>query len=161
MLIITLYFLNVKRMSERSYTNDLKFGLKRELEIINLLKKTFCELYDEEDIVPTKDLYTDDFYPYDYEGTTNHTCFEMKSRRVKKNTYPTTIIPVHKIRPTNITQIFVFNFTDVCCYIEYAEELFKTFETKTITTYRVGKIDIPKGHYLIPIHLLTDLVAVL
>ena len=144
----------------RSLANDLRFGLEKELEVVDMLKLNFCELYNEDDIKNTKELYQDEYYPYDYEGITNGTCFEMKSRRVKKNHYPTTIIPVHKVRKTDKKQLFIFNFTDNCSYIEYEEELFKTFQQRLITTERFGTIDKPKPHYLIPVNLLKDLVNV-
>ena len=144
----------------RSLANDLSFGLDKEVEVVDMLKLNFCELYDEDDFKNTKELYQDDFYPYDFEGTTNGTAIEMKSRRVKKYYYDTTILPVHKVRKTDKTQLFIFNFTDNCSYIKYDEALFKTFKQKDITTERFGSIDRPKPHYLIPVRLLTDLINV-
>ena len=144
----------------RSLANDLRFGLDKELEVVDMLKLNFCDLYNEDDIKNTKDLYQDEYYPYDYEGTSRGTCFEMKSRRVKKHQYSTTIIPVHKVRKTDKKQIFIFNFTDNCSYIEYDQELFRTFQQRDITTERFGTIDKPKPHYLIPVKLLIDLVNV-
>jgi len=144
----------------RSYQNDRNYGFQKEAEVIDLIKETFCESLGESDIVNTRDLYNTDYYPYDYEGSTNKTIFEMKSRRNKKTQYPTTIIPCHKINPDNRRQIFIFNFTDACCYIEYNKELFDSFNKRMITTQRFGKVDIPKNHYEIPVHLLIDMLRV-
>jgi len=144
----------------RSLANDLSFGLNQELEVVDMLKMNFCEMYNEDDFKNTKDLYQDDFYPYDFEGTTNGTSIEMKSRRVRKHTYPTTIIPVAKIRQTDKPQLFVFNFTDACSYIEYDKGLFNTFQIRNFTTERFGIVDKPKPHYCIPVNLLVDLVRV-
>ena len=144
----------------RSLRNDLKFGLDKELEVVDMLKFNFCEMYDEADIQDTKTLYKDEFYPYDFEGSTNGTCFELKSRRVKKNQYPTTIIPVSKARDTDKKQLFIFNFTDNCSYIEYNKELFDTFQIQNIKTERYGIVDKPKPHFCIPINLLIDLLNV-
>lgn len=144
----------------KSYKSDKSFGLSKELEVIDMLKMNFCEIYDEEDIQDTKTLYQDEFYPYDFEGSTNKTCFELKSRRVKKRQYPTTIIPVSKVRNTDKKQIFVFNFTDNCSYIEYNKELFDTFQIQHITTERFGIVDKPKPHFCIPVNLLIDLLNI-
>jgi len=144
----------------RSYENDRNYGFQKETEIIDLIKETFCESLGETDIVNTRDLYNTDYYPYDYEGSTNKTIFEMKSRRNKKTQYPTTIIPCHKINPEGRRQIFIFNFTDACCYIEYNKELFDTFSKRMISTQRFGKVDYPKNHYEIPVHLLIDMLRV-
>jgi hypothetical protein len=137
--------------NERSLENDLKYGLERET-IEGILGINFNE-----DFKNTKDLYNDPFYPYDFEGLTTKTSVELKSRRVNKSAYETTIIPVHKVRKTNYKQLFCFNFTDDICYIEYNKELFNTFERKDIMTYRKGIVDKPKPHFLIPIHLLISL----
>ena len=124
---------------------------------LNNLKNNFCSIYGEDDFLNTKDLYNDPYYIYDFEGTTNKTSIEMKSRRVKKNTYPTTILPVSKIRNTDKAQLFVFNFTDACCYIEYDKKIFDTFQIRHFTTERFGIVDKPKPHYCIYIKDLIEI----
>ena len=141
-------------MEVRSFNNDLNFGLEKELEIIDILKLNFD---DEVDIRNTKDIYNDEFYIYDFEAKSG-TTFELKSRRVKKNDYPTTIVPVSKVRDTDKKQLFIFNFTDACCSIEYDKEVWSKFLIKDVSTWRFGKIDIPKPHYHIPVNLLEDLL---
>lgn len=143
-------------MSERSFKNDLNFGLEKEEEVRQLLKSYFT---DEEDIINTKDLYNDIFCKYDYEGITLHRKYEVKSRTFNKNKYSTTILPIHKINKETIKNglILIFNFTDKCSYIKYDKKIFKTFETKTIKIFRKGKYDPPTLHYLIPINLLIDI----
>lgn len=143
----------------RSFKNDMDFGLKKEVEVLDLIKETFCERLGESDIINTKDIY-DSYCPYDYEGTTKKTIFEMKSRRNKKNQYSTTILPCSKIAKDGRQQIFIFNFTDACCYIEYDKDLFDTFNKKMVTTYRAGKVDYPKNHFEIPVNLLTDMLRI-
>ena len=137
-------------MEIRSLKNDLAFGLSKE-NIETILNSNFGDEFKN-----TKELYNDEYYPYDFEGLTTGTSVEMKSRRNTKTAYPTTIIPTHKVRDTDKKQIFVFNFTNEMCYIEYSKEVFDKYEKKMITTYRQGKVDIPKPHFLIPItHLKT------
>jgi hypothetical protein len=140
----------------RSFKNDLRFGLEKELEVIDILKLNFD---DEIDIQSTKDIYGDDYYIYDFEAKSG-TSWELKSRRIRKNQFLTTIVPVSKVRDTDKKQIFVFNFTDACCSIDYDKELWDKFEIRDVSTQRFGKLDLPKPHYHIPIKHLTDLVRV-
>lgn len=140
----------------RTRASDLAMGLANETKLIGLLKYNFCMLYNEADLINTKDIYNQ-YHKYDWEGSTNGTHFEMKSRRNRKLTYPTTIIPVDKIRPTENKQVFIFHFTDATCYIEYNKEIFDKFATSMRTTERDGRWDKPKLHYDIPVGLLIDL----
>jgi len=146
----------MKRNIKRSFKNDLKFGLSKEEAVRQKIKNLFTE---EEDIINTKDLYNDPFKQYDYEGTTLHRRYEVKSRKCEKTQYSTTIIPIHKITPDTTMNglFFIFNFTDICTYIEYDETLFKTFKQKLVKIYREGKYDPPTLHYEIPIELLIDI----
>jgi hypothetical protein len=142
----------------RSFKADLAFGLEKEAEVIDLLKMNFDG---EADIKNTKDLYDDEYYPYDYEGLTTGMTFELKSRRVKKLAYDTTIIPVVKIRKNQIPpQQFIFNFTDNCSYITYDEEKFSKYKIADVFTTRFGKVEPPKAHYFIPVKDLIDLIQV-
>lgn len=138
----------------RSFKNDLKMGLEKELEVVDILKLNW---EDEEDIRNTKDIYGDDYYIYDFEAKSG-TSWELKSRRIAKNQYDTTIVPVHKVRKTDKKQVFVFNFTDACCSLDYDKELWDTFEIKDVKVWRYGKVDKPTPHYFIPVDKLTDLV---
>ena len=45
---------------------------------------------------------------------------------------------------------FVFLFTDCLSYIEYDKELFDTFEKNDMTYYRIGGVNQPIKHILIP-----------
>ena len=144
-------------MNIRSFKSDLEMGLSKELEVIDMLKLNWEE---EVDIRNTKDIYGDDYYIYDFEAKSG-TSWELKSRRVRKNQYDTTIVPVSKVRITDKKQIFVFNFTDATCMIEYDKAIWDTFEIRDVSTWRLGKVDFPKPHYHIPVHLLEDLLRVI
>lgn len=140
----------------RSLNNDLKFGLLKEINILPTIQYTWKE---ENNIRNTKDIYNDDFFPYDFESV-NFTSWEVKSRRITKHHYPTTIIPVHKIRNVETPQFYVFNFTDTCCYIEYDVELFKTFKKRMINVIRLGGSSNPVNHYEIPVNELIDMIRI-
>lgn len=139
--------------SIRSLANDLSFGLKKEFDILPTIINNWK---DDENIMNTKDIYNDAYYSYDFESR-NGSSWEVKSRRIKKECYPTTIIPVHKIRMVDTPQFFIFNFTDKCCYIKYEKELFKTFSTRYMSIERFGGNPNPINHYEIPIKNLIDL----
>ena len=141
---------------ERSFNKDLAFGLSKEEPVRQLLKKLFI---DEDDIINTKDLYGDIYCKFDYEGLTTKRKYEVKSRTNTKYKYATTILPVNKITADTIKNglCIVFNFTDKCSYIMYDEQAFKTFSTRLIKIYRVGKYDPPTLHYEIPVNLLIDM----
>lgn len=140
----------------RSFKNDLEFGLSKEEPVRQLLKNYFVW---DDDIINTKDLYNDAYCPFDYEGTTTHKRYEVKSRTNKKDRYPTTIIPVHKITDATIKNglYLIFNFTDKCSYIEYDVNVFSKFKTIMMKIVRQGKYDPPTLHYEIPISLLKDI----
>jgi hypothetical protein len=125
-------------MSFRSLANDLEFGLAKEAEVIKRLSEHFCD-----DIVKTEDK----FCKYDAYGKINK--YEIKSRRNKKDAYPTTIIPAHKTMEGDL--YFVFNFTDGLYYIKYDDEKFSKYETRKIGTYRMGARYNPLDHFCIPV----------
>ena len=127
-----------------TFKADNILGLKNQKYILNTLQSAF-----DLSIVETKDK----FCKWDFEDTAgNH--YELKSRRVMKQTYKTTLLPCHKIMKTEAKQYFLFRFTDKLCYIEYDEVVFKEFQRGQITDARNGKDDL---HYYIPISMLIDI----
>jgi hypothetical protein len=123
---------------------DLAFGLPKEDPVIDKLRKHF-----EEEIAKS----TYQYCPHD--GFSKTTEYEIKSRRNRYNQYPTTIIPVSKIRNMKRDRlVFVFNFIDGLYYIQYDKEKFANYEIKMIEAVRkrngvVGKTLEP--HFHIPI----------
>ena len=117
---------------------DRKFGLSNEQPVIDQLKIFF-----EENITPSVGRYC----PFDAESLTCK--YEIKTRRNKYNTYPTTIITVKKMNTVGKLR-FVFSFTDGLYYIEFNKEIFSQFKTQEIT--RIGSK--PNSHILIPIEYL-------
>lgn len=133
----------------RTVQDDLKFGYNNENDIINLLNSTFSDVFKN-----TKELYGA-YHNYDFEGS-NGKKIEMKSRRVRYNDFPTTIIPVHKCKNVNAPNLFVFQFIDGVYYIEYDEIKFNDYEIKNIVSNRQNKFE-NKPHYFIPIQNLTKM----
>lgn len=94
---------------------------------------------------------------YDY-VTTNKT-FELKNRTNAYKDFPTTILPKHKIRYTNDTQIFLFNFTDRLTYIEFDKDLFNKFSNELFVCNKRPDYNDKKQMYVyIPIEYLKTIV---
>lgn len=129
---------------------DLAFGLPKEDPVLDKLRKHFAE-----DIAKSSYQYC----PHD--GFSKTTEYEIKSRRNRYNQYPTTIVPVSKVRNMKRSRlVFVFNFTDGLYYAEYDKEKFAKYNIKMVEAVRkrngvVGKTIEP--HFEIPI---TDLIYI-
>jgi hypothetical protein len=128
-----------------SFNTDLSYGLEREKLVLEKIKKYF----NDDSITKT----TDKFCKFDFESPTCK--YELKSRKNKKTTYPTTIIPCHKVVDGKL--IFLFNFTDGLTFIEYDKETFDRFNTFEMTDYRTGRYGQTANHYSIPIELLREI----
>ncbi len=130
---------------ERSFQNDLKFGLDKEQSVLEKLRLVFND--------PTIEKTAGKFCSWDFESKGTGCKWELKSRRNTKDKYPTTIIPVHKGKDGDI--YFCFGFTDGLYYIKYDRERFSKYNVRTIKIYRTGKYDPPTDHYEIPVGDLT------
>jgi hypothetical protein len=126
--------------------NDYQYGRKKEGEILEKMNQFFndnikqtCERYDSKDYLGEK-------YKY-----------ELKSRRNKYNAYPTTIIPTDKVKE-GTNYVFLFNFTDGLYYINYDEELFKTFNKGMFERRDGGQNNPSKVYWYIPIENLTQII---
>ena len=123
---------------------DLALGLKNQSSLLITLRSKFGD-----SLVGTQNKYC----KWDFiDSLGNH--YELKSRRISKEAYPTTLLPAHKILQTPVRQFFIFKYIDKVSYIEYNEAVFNTFITGWITDGRTGKDDL---HYYIPVSSLTDI----
>ena len=126
-------------------TIDYNFGIKKEIYFIDKLKNKFGD-----NVVAVSDKYCS----YDFK---NDDCiFELKSRRVLKRTYETTMIGMNKIteyKKMNKRIILCFSFIDKDCYYEYND-------TDKIDIHIGGRSDRGKNEYndylYIPVDLLID-----
>jgi len=123
---------------------DRTFGFALEDKVIAQLTTYFGETCEP----------TPKFCKYDAVSATKK--FEIKSRRNKHDTYPTTLIPVDK---TDVEGelYFCFNFTDGLYYIQYNKEQFDTYEIRDIEAVRGYGNRTLKPHYLIDIKDLTKI----
>lgn len=120
-----------------SYNVDYDYGKVKELEVLNDLKDYF-----KRDIKIVEERYTNyDFFDDKY-------TYELKSRRNKYDSYPTTMIPALKLKKK---VILLFNFTDGLYYIKYKKSKFDNYEQKYFCKDREDKKDVNKLYYYIPI----------
>jgi hypothetical protein len=79
----------------------------------------------------------------------------VKTRRITKRQFPTTLLPCHKICHTK-EQYFIFSFLDQDSFIKYRKDQFDTYETMLVKDCRKGMNGKKVNHYLIPVGDLTD-----
>ena len=139
----------------RTFKQDMEYGMNGEGIIQSKLSSHFSKMGK---ITNTKELYKNPYHKYDYEAE-DGTTFELKTRRVKKNQYPTTIIPSAKIiKNASHRQFFIFSFLDGIYQIEYSKELFDTFQIGDVEVFRCGRQDFPTPHIHIPVKYLQEIV---
>jgi hypothetical protein len=123
------------------FQRDYQFGIAHQEKLLPKLESFFND-----NLVSTPNK----FDPYDYVGNTS--VYELKSRTNALRAYPTTCIGQDKINPNHTKQqVYLFNFTDGCYYINYDKELFDSFTVAPFRRYRVGVKDKEKPYVYIPI----------
>jgi hypothetical protein len=100
---------------EANLETDYRFGEIGEFKVIPYLQKYYNET------IKRHTRYS----KTDCSSETKH--FEIKTRTNSLTAYSTTLMPLHKVIKTNKIQMFVFNFSDCICVIEYNPEIFKSW----------------------------------
>ena len=103
----------------KKLNKDLKFGLKCEDDLLDNIREKWGD-----DIEKTNHYAVFDYISPLYQ-------LELKSRRINKDRYPTTMIEMNKLLKAERDleekkSIFLFNFTDGCYYWEYNKEQYTT-----------------------------------
>ena len=130
-----------------SFKNDYAFGKKNEIKILSKLRSYFKD----DSIVPSPS----EFSTYDFESKVNKRKIEQKSRNNFYNTFPTTIIPLKKLKE-DVTLVFSFRDGDYC--IDYDKEVFNQFEHKLfVRSQRTDYNDKLDDYVYIPIEKLTKM----
>ena len=98
--------------------SDYAFGLASQAALLPRLRAFFGD-----DLQPTPGQ----FNHYDFESST--AVYELKTRRIARDRYPTTLIGANKVNPTHAkNQVYIFDFTDGPFYIRYDKATFYSFE---------------------------------
>lgn len=135
----------------RSKALDLKMGDDYEKTTIDILR----HFWNDETIRNTKDIYNDKYCKWDFESADG--CkWEHKSRRIKKDQYETAFMPVCKAVDAK-KLYYCWTYLDGFYYLQYEEELFKTFGRKWLKIWRDGKYDPPQEVFEIPVKHLVKL----
>jgi len=99
---------------------DLEYGESREVVIHKSLEQFFnCSLTN------TKETYGK-YCAFDFEDKDRNIRIELKSRRITKNRYPTSVIGFNKIQKAKNYSgqyLFVFEYLDGLYYVEYSPKL--------------------------------------
>lgn len=141
--------MNNSGKTHRSKAEDLKMGDAGEKSTIKILRK----FWNDETIENTKVLYNDKFCKWDFENKDGWK-WEHKGRRIKKDQYQTAFMPVCKV-VKSVKLIYCWTYLDGFFYLEYNEDLFKTFERKLLKIWRDGKYDPEQWVFEIPVkHLI-------
>lgn len=106
-----------------SQKEDLAFGAKNQTEVLPLINQFFNDNaveYDDE-------FSTQDFY-------SERAVYELKSRAIKHNQYPTAIIGCNKcnLKEDDLHKelFFVFKYTDGLFYIKYENSTFANYKMR-------------------------------
>jgi|TARA_R110001599_G_scaffold319702_2_gene529578 hypothetical protein len=119
---------------------DLQFGLEAEDKILSILQNKV-----DINITPTPQ-----FHSFDYFCSSTKTYYELKTRRVKHDTYPDTMCGACKLKfakehPEN-KYVFLFNFTDGLYYHNWKED--KLYDIKIGGRYDRGRPELNEYFYI-------------
>ena len=119
-------------------STDLQFGLEAEDKVLTILQNK----------INTNITKTPQFHPYDY--FYDNVYYELKTRRVKHDTYPNTMVGYNKLKfAKNNPQykyVFVFNFTDGLYSHNWIED--KLYNIKISGRSDRGRLELQEYFYI-------------
>jgi len=122
------------------YASEYKHGSEEEAKVLPVIRDYF-----QRDIERfSKKFSKHDFQCPDY-------TYELKSRRVKRDTFPDTIIGYNKVQELSKPLVLLYNFTDYLCYCEYDPVIFEDYKKELF-----GRLDRPTNEAKIHIHIPID-----
>lgn len=124
------------------YKDSYELGKKNEIIVLDIIK----EFWNDRDIIQSLDRWS----KYDYSD--QQYTYELKTRTNNYSRYNTTMITCNKLENN---RILLFSYTDGLYYIEYDEDKFKTYETRSFSRANI-EID-EKMHVYIPIQDLIEI----
>ena len=124
-------------MSKKS---DLIFGMEMEDKVLNLLKEK----------VNKNITQTLNYHSFDYFCSESNTYYELKSRRVKHNQYPDTMVGYNKLKwakeHSENKYVFLFQFTDGLYYHNWNPD--KEYDIRTGGRCDRGRPEISDYFYI-------------
>jgi hypothetical protein len=132
-----------------AFNRDYQFGISAEESIVETLRTFFCD--------PTISRSADKYDRYDFVGAGRK--YELKTRRLTRNRFATTMLPVGKLLSENPEgNIFLFQFTDGLYYIPYNAEQFSNFNIAPYCRQDRMGYDAEQDYIYIPVNLLTKII---
>jgi hypothetical protein len=129
-----------------NYKKSYQFGKKQEVIVLPIIREFFAD--------DTISANAERYCKYDF--TSECVNFELKSRTVPYNKYPTTMITYDKLITKDPKKlILLFSYTDALYYIENNPPLFASFEKKQFQRSPESGEWKEKMHIYIPIECLT------
>jgi hypothetical protein len=149
-------FFSGRRMTAPTQKNDIAFGTKSEENNLDILQ-TFLD---------TQLHRKGGYAVFDFENPTKTIFVELKSRRIKHDTYDTAIIGFNKVAFANHfddgTQFwFAFCYTDGVFVVKYDKTQFDKYEVRDdyVRGARNDTTNKPQKIVMIPVADLTELVV--
>lgn len=136
-----------------SQKDDLAFGLKNEVECVDMLEQYL------ETTLQKKDEYS----VLDFENPTKTVFVELKSRRINHDVYDTALLGLNKVQAMreidDIEYHVAYKYLDGLFTIKYDKELFDTFEVRRdyVRGARNDTKNKPQDIVMIPIIHLTKI----
>jgi hypothetical protein len=129
-----------------NYKKSYNFGKKQEAIVLPIIREFFAD----ETIRPNEERYAK------YDFTSNCLNFELKSRTISANKYPTTMITKDKLSVSSEDKglILLFSYTDGLYFVEYDFDIFASFESKPFQRNPESGEWKEKEHIYIPIDYL-------
>ncbi len=141
---------SVAVQQKQAFNKDYVYGRAAEASVLDTIRRFFNDAT----IKQSQDKYS----RYDYESEGGRK-YELKTRRLTRNRFATTMLPLGKLKAENPTgNIFLFKFDDGLFYIPYDEETFSNFPVGAYCRQdRVG-FDVEQDYIYIPVNLLHEII---
>jgi hypothetical protein len=134
---------------KEAFNRDYVFGRKAEEDILGTIRTFFSD--------PTITPSTDKYDRYDFTGAGRK--YELKTRRLTRERFATTMLPLGKLLSENPEgNIFLFQYTDGLYYIPYNAEQFSNFNVAPYCRQDRMGYDTEQDYIYIPVNLLTKII---
>lgn len=135
----------------QAFNRDYQYGRQSEYSSLPTIRRYFND--------DTINIHDDRYSRYDYVSAAFGTKYELKTRRLKHNAFPTTLLPLGKILAENPTgSVFLFKFSDGLYFITYDRKVFSGFQIATLCRQDRFGYDTAQEYIFIPVNLLTEIM---
>lgn len=141
---------SVAQQQKQAFNKDYTYGRAAEVSVLDTIRRFFNDAT----IKQSQDKYS----RYDYESEGGRK-YELKTRRLTRSRFGTTMLPEGKLTAENPTgNIFLFKFEDGLFYIPYDAETFSNFTVAPYCRQDRAGFDAEQNYIYIPVNLLTQII---